>query len=545
MENKAVLLGIYGDDNRVCNSAWQSTGHSITMEELEEYPLEERSERLFIETMKTKKKSPRDLIMMLGKLGHHCYDDQTEILTRKGWKLFKDLVDDDLVCAVDPKTLESKFEKPKQIYRSSFKGLMYKIEHNKVDLLVTPGHRMVVSDRKSNRWTDFYFNEIENIIDKQQKIPNSVNILNDIELDENFAKLIGFFVGDGSVGQRCRNVVNFNLKKQRKINYLMDLGFNVERKSCYKVYLEDVGKRFKKICYTPGGHKKLPDEYLTFSKDTLLNILDGLRNSDGENVKDWDNFEYTTNSEILANQIITLVSLVGLNYSKFKFRKKYFRIKITPNRFPVLNNYTYESGNLVKKKNITEEFYEGEVSCVTVSTGAVLVRRNGKIVVSSNTPFEKVVLDFQVISDIPTHYEHLKHRIGVSINAESSRYKELQDKWLIPEDWPPEYQEKLNNMMIENHKMYHQFCTELTPILGRKRAKESSRFIFPCGKQLTYDIMFNLRSFSHYIKLRADSAAQYEIQQIAKSMLKQVYEQHVCDWSLEALGLLEYLELDV
>ncbi len=157
------------------------------------------------------------------------------------------------------------------------------------------------------------------------------------------------------------------------------------------------------------------------------------------------------------------------------------------------------------------------------------------------SPFEKIILDFQVISDIPTHYQMLKHRIGVSINTESGRYRELEDKWLIPEDWPPEAQEKLQKFNILAHQNYHEMVTELTPILGRKRAKESGRFFLPCSKQLTYDVMFNLRSFAHFVKLRADSHAQIEIQKIARSMLKQVYEQHFCNFSLEALGLLNYL----
>ena len=40
------------------------------------------------------------------------------------------------------------------------------------------------------------------------------------------------------------------------------------------------------------------------------------------------------------------------------------------------------------------------------------------------TPFEKSGLHFLVDTDIASHIHLLKHRVGVSINAESARYKE-------------------------------------------------------------------------------------------------------------------------
>ena len=44
-----------------------------------------------------------------------------------------------------------------------------------------------------------------------------------------------------------------------------------------------------------------------------------------------------------------------------------------------------------------------------------------------HTPFEKSSLHFLVTSEIASHIQKLKHRIGVSINGESARYKELKE----------------------------------------------------------------------------------------------------------------------
>ena len=53
-----------------------------------------------------------------------------------------------------------------------------------------------------------------------------------------------------------------------------------------------------------------------------------------------------------------------------------------------------------------------------------------------HTPFEKSSLHFLVTVDQATHIHLLKHRIGVAINGESARYKELkEDKTYLPQDW--------------------------------------------------------------------------------------------------------------
>jgi thymidylate synthase (FAD) len=154
------------------------------------------------------------------------------------------------------------------------------------------------------------------------------------------------------------------------------------------------------------------------------------------------------------------------------------------------------------------------------------------------TPFEKSSLHFLVTADIASHIHCLKHRIGVSINCESARYKELkEDKYYIPHDWPNEERMLLQNHCIESLERYHATLTRLTPILGRKRAKESARFYLPYTTQLTFDAMFNMRSFIHFQRLRNDEAAQVEIREIAQEMLQLVKADGNFIYTLEAFGM--------
>ena len=142
-----------------------------------------------------------------------------------------------------------------------------------------------------------------------------------------------------------------------------------------------------------------------------------------------------------------------------------------------------------------------------------------------HTPFEKSSLHFLVRSDIATHIHLLKHRIGVSINAESARYKELkEDNYYVPTDWPIEWQDKLDEYSQQGLKLYHECINTLTNAYGldRKRVKESARFFRTYNTQLTCDVMFNWRSFYHFLSLRNKMDAQGEIKEVAIKMLQSV-----------------------
>jgi len=155
-----------------------------------------------------------------------------------------------------------------------------------------------------------------------------------------------------------------------------------------------------------------------------------------------------------------------------------------------------------------------------------------------HTPFEKSYLHFLVTCDTASHIHFIKHRIGVSVNAESARYKELKDdKWYIPSDWPEELVEMYSQVVDQTYMAYHHFLGELEALgVDRKRAKESARFVLPYANQLTLDVGFNFRSFMHFQGLRNKPDAQLEIQQLASEMLKLVWKTGDFNESLTAFG---------
>jgi thymidylate synthase (FAD) len=140
--------------------------------------------------------------------------------------------------------------------------------------------------------------------------------------------------------------------------------------------------------------------------------------------------------------------------------------------------------------------------------------------------FEKSSLHFLVTMDIATHIQLLKHRVAVSVNAESARYKELRDdKFYVPLDWSDDEREKYVTFVEGCFEQYHACIKRLVESgVPRARAKESARYYLPYGNQITCDVMFNWRSFHHFLGLRMKPEAQREIYWLAEDMLALVEE---------------------
>ena len=520
-ENKVELIGIYGSDETHALSAWTSTSRDLT---------EDKRGRI------------NKLLNMLAKDGHHCYDPETEILTETGWKHFYNLSYNDKVAAVDIKSKNILFEVPQDIFCDDYNDNLYSIKGQQIDLLVTKGHRMVVSQKKQPQigFGEFEFQTVEQVCGKTRKYIKAGINKNNNKLEEDFAKLLGFFIGDGHAS--TKNSIVFHIKKDREINFLKSLkSFKIKenKNNNYCITLPNLGKWFRENCYSDTKEKKMPNNFLSYSKNDFNFILEGLKNSDG--TKKRNTFVYYTTSNILKDQLLAFAAVnnsvftVSITQPKNNKWKKLYRLNFSNRIYPEVAISQENRSNTYTESWVP---YSGKVYCVTVSTGAIIVKRNNKVSVSGNTPFEKSSQHFLVTSEIASHIHMLKHRAGISINGESARYKELKDdKYYVPSDWDEEERSLYILHLEDSLKKYHECLARLKAKgMSAKRAKESARFYLPYGNQITVDIMFNFRSFMHFIGLRNSEHAQLEIREIAKQMLIQVYETQQFNLSLEAFG---------
>lgn len=178
------------------------------------------------------------------------------------------------------------------------------------------------------------------------------------------------------------------------------------------------------------------------------------------------------------------------------------------------------------------------------------------------TPFERGLVEFNIICDQASHIHLLKHRLA-NINGESARYMELkEDKIYLPEDFKGiQVDKKHHNMnyignqvranwgnydwyqaLFEYAKLgntlYHKCLEDTAKVLGRKRAKESARYFKTMNSQITLSVMMNMSCFANFVNLRGADDAQKEIQYITKQMVEIVknIEGNPFKYTLEAFG---------
>ena len=189
------------------------------------------------------------------------------------------------------------------------------------------------------------------------------------------------------------------------------------------------------------------------------------------------------------------------------------------------------------------------------------------------TPIESVIFKFWIKLPIATDRQHMTHRIQSS-NGLSGRYRTMPTEFYsIPEDvWDisekikfekevqlvdklgnnkgisrcPDYDDLqavyFNTCEIANQNYTHCMAlakeAENNNIITNKeykRFREFYRGILPLHNMTERVTIINLRSFSNYFKLRADSHAQPEIQIIAKLMLNKIEESNICPIAIKYL----------
>jgi len=97
----------------------------------------------------------------------YCFSDDTEILTRSGWKLIKDITYDDEIASLNPKTEQIEYQKPSKLFNFEYHNKMCHFYGRHLDVLVTPDHNVYVSRYKSaNVWLSYRLEQAEQVLNE-------------------------------------------------------------------------------------------------------------------------------------------------------------------------------------------------------------------------------------------------------------------------------------------------------------------------------------------------------------------------------------------
>lgn len=479
----------------------------------------------------------------------HCYDAGTEVLTADGWKMWPDVTNSDVLGIYDPAQNTLCYERPEYLTKDRYVGEMYRVSHGGVDLLVTPDHSMYVKKKrwcgaKRNMvWEDGYslvpakdlehssmvryskvapFIAGDSIDFRQSQFPGSVRDADAL------LKLMGFFVGDGYISHTSANQISFHLKKERKRKYLrelaMRLGWAMSDGGVMSVNCRGISAYFRENFYDADGGKKIPPFLYMLNAGDATALLDGLRNSDGSEKR--STWVYSTSVAEVADAVQLVALHAGLAaHRSVNCTGMWTVAMLARGSHPVVN----QSGI-----NTSWEQYDGYVYCAKTRTGVLVVRRNGKIVLSGNTsPFEMVSFKFHCRVPIFVARQWMRHRTG-SFNEISGRYTEFKDDYYEVTAGQVRRQSRDNKQggteplggdaaaeFAARSRMGPMLCHEHYGVHVREGvAKEQARMLLPMSLFTEFVWRVDLHNLLHFLDLRCDSHAQQEIREYGEALLK-------------------------
>lgn len=334
-----------------------------------------------------------------------CYDEKTEVLTDKGWKLFSELKYDDNVATRSFNNRKILYKKPKNILSYDHDGYMYEVCGQRINFCVTSNHRVLdVNKHKPGILREKLPNDIEgkraffdigfewNGIDKEYFDIMGVKIDPIIWL-----RFLGWYLSEGGLTYRedlhqyritiKQNEGNSEILKEDFQNFADSLGLHLSKDERDKCKCYSISN--KKLVYfmqqfgTKSDVKFIPKEYKKLSKELLIELLDTLIIGDGSGSIKNRSFRYYSGSKQLADDVqeISLkcgfASCVGHRVSPTSNNGSMYTVYISP--------ITMGSCDLSKRGKWIK--YKGKVYCVEMGyeEGVVFVRRNGKALWSGNS----------------------------------------------------------------------------------------------------------------------------------------------------------------
>jgi replicative DNA helicase Mcm len=355
-----------------------------------------------------------------------CFDRKTEVLTNNGWKLFKNLNDNDLIYSLNPETNNMEYSNIKKFYEYDYEDKMIKINAQSINQLITPNHKLFVSYSYENK--KFILDEAENyknhktILLKKNCNPIEGIKINKIIIPEfkgknkffeeyevdlkDFLTFLGMYLSDGFC-YKSNGHYNIGIAKgsEEKINKYYEILQRITKNKVSKPkkygskwtiivhdqQLYNIFNKFGKV-----KDKYIPDFVWQLDHSLLINLFQGL--CDGDMNK--SSTIYTTISEKLANDIQRLIFHLGFSATITPIDRrgvisegidssdKKYKIISKNICYNISINYT-KNEPIIKTTNrdaFSIKLYKGKINCIELEKNNILyIRRNGKTCWSGNS----------------------------------------------------------------------------------------------------------------------------------------------------------------
>jgi len=519
-------------------------------------------------------------VYMVGSRGF-CYDAQTDVMTKVGWKSWSDVTMQDEIATLNPTTHELEYQAPTALTREHYSGEMYRLKSSMVDLFVTPNHRLLVqkhdtqaAKRGEEPWqvttpTEIIGRRVHYKKDAKwvgespetftiEDVTMRALVRNQVVGMESsrtvvctgrtvkalpFARFIGYWLAEGHLDHTKGGGYHTILSQNEggrcwtgMLECLHEMGFTYAIKTGIGLQRQiriNGGKSLYEFLkpYEGALNKGIPEPLKAWSPAYQRVIIDAWLDGDGS-FNPRGSREGNTISKRLADDMQEAALKSGESAS-IRIVDRRGETGRTLNGAPIRSNHVCyvvsfcatRNTPLVNhngKKHDSWEHYSGMIYCATVPNGMLYVRRNGKPCWSGNS------------------HELVRHGDWTAISQRSTRYcEESESPWvlhpLVQEflfNGQLAYDSRIDHLIDTSRQLYRDLVNELvtfvTPRLkddpyaktsARKQARGAARGFL--GNALETEIIFSasVSQLLHILRMRAANAADAEIRVMACMLL--------------------------
>lgn len=358
----------------------------------------------------------------------HCFDEETEILTKQGWKSIYNIDKKDNPATLNINNGNIEFNKCEGIFIHDHHEELILFKNNSgLEIAVTPEHGMLYRTEHgvydNTKWIKKNAEEIENL--KRLSVPSSGILQNNenTDISDEMIKIIAWVLTEGNISYTSANNPYIRIAQSddgsgfiyeiEELLSQLDLEFSKEKKydakkethgqyrnyDAYRFYITvDSSKEIMK--YINRINKTLDHDFMmSLSLRQRKLLIEEMCKGDGSKCGTNHYCQYYTSNKELLNQFQTLCILSGIR-AKANIKKEdgTWVISMTDT-----NMHTVTETERIKNN--------GKTWCLTVPNGTLIARRKGVPFITQNThKMGKIISNRRLLieqgcSCIPLEYE--------------------------------------------------------------------------------------------------------------------------------------------
>lgn len=426
-------------------------------------------------------------------IGDWCYDDETEVLTSAGWRLFKDVPVGTHVATRAPNG-DLQYQSVTASTMQQYSGQMFEFKGTGLDLCVSPNHNIlcgyeqkdgsvewklttarkaanrkkrVLMTRSANAWEGRRFDcgvvEIPSMRNTQTRrgVGHATKDITTFR-SRDFAEFLGTYIAEGFRQKRKKRAA-YQVVVCQKRGYKFDriaalvdaMGFKANRKERHVSFNSKDLWFWLARCGDGAMSKRVPRVIIEYwGADRLRVVLEAMIDGDGTRKKNHSCATYYTASKELADDVQELALKCG--YAAVVRCRRQTRKTIGSKVVKRADGMIY-SVSIIRDRKTTScaaaasKHYDGLIYCVSVPNRTLYVRRNGKAVWSGNSYHgwhewcerrpDRVTESFHTIlyghgADLATLMGHGVHPLNIdpdevaAVFVEPHRWEDIDVGWL-------------------------------------------------------------------------------------------------------------------